>query len=154
MKRTAANAESIYADASSVLKLYLHEPDSQAMTAWCARLRGSLAVTLFGRVEIVNAIGLALARGFLSRPAHEAALAALDDDFMQGRLMLANIQWRSALRLADEIGRKRTPALACRTLDILHVASALTLDCRHFLTFDIRQRKLAEATGLKSVVVA
>ena len=153
MTKIAANVENTYADPSALLKLYLHEPESRAMTAWRARLRGPLAVTLFGRVEIVNGIGLALARGYLPQSAHKAALAALDDDFTQGRVVLADISWRVALRLADEISRKRTPPLACRALDILHVASALTLKCRHFLTFDVRQRKLAEATGLKPVVV-
>ena len=113
----------------------------------------SLAVTLFGRVEVVNGIGLASARGFVSPSVHKAALAALDDDFAQGRLVLADVSWRVALRLADEISRKRTPALACRMLDILHVASALTLERRHFLTFDARQRKLAQAMGLKPVVL-
>ena len=153
MTRIAANAENTYADASAVLKLYLHEPESRAMAAWRARLRGPLPITLFGRVEIVNGIGLALARGFLSQSVHKAALTALDDDCAQGRVVLADISWGVALRLADEISRKRTPALACRTLDILHVASAVTLNCRHFLTFDARQRKLAEATGLKPIVV-
>lgn len=153
MTRTAANAEHVYADASAVLKLYLHEPESRAMTAWCTRLRGPLAVTLFGQVEIVNGMGLALARGLVSQSVHKAAVAALDDDFAQGRLTLVDISWRAALRLADDISRKRTPALACRTLDILHVASALTLTRRYFLTFDVRQRRLAEVTGLKSVVL-
>lgn len=153
MTRTAANAESTYADSSAVLKLYLHEPESRAMTAWRSRLRGPLVVTLFGRVEIVNGIGLALARRFVSQSGHKAALAALDDDFTQGRLMLVDVSWREALRLGDRISRKLTPSLACRTLDILHVASALTLKRGHFLTFDGRQRKLAEATGLKPVAL-
>ncbi len=153
MTRTAANAENTYADASAVLKLYLHEPESRAMAGWCGRLHGPLVVTLFGRVEIVNGIGLALARGLVSPSIHRAALAALDEDFTQGHLALLDISWRAVLRLADEISRKRTPALACRTLDVLHVASALTLGRGYFLTFDARQRKLAEVMGLKSVVI-
>lgn len=153
MTRIAANAENTYADPGALLKLYLHEPESQAMAAWRGRLRQPLAVTLFGRVEMVNGIGLALARGFLSRMVHHSALAALDDDFAQGRLVLTDISWRAALRLADDISRERTSALACRTLDILHVASALTLRCRHFLTFDARQRELAQAAGLKPLIV-
>jgi predicted nucleic acid-binding protein len=151
--RTAANAEDTYADASALLKLYLHEPESRAMAAWRGRRRGALAVTLFGRVEIVNGIGLAMVGGFVSPSVHDEALAALDDDFAKGRVVLADISWRAALRLAEEISRKRTRVLACRTLDILHVASALTLECKRFLTFDARQRKLAEMAGLKPVVV-
>jgi predicted nucleic acid-binding protein len=152
MKRTAANAENVYADASALLKLYLHEPESRAMSAWCARMQGPLAVTLFGRVEIVNGIGLALARKLVPESVHRAALAALDDDFARGRLISADVSWRSALRLAEELSRDRTPVLACRTLDILHVASALTLKCRYFVTFDSRQRKLAEMAGLRPIV--
>lgn len=151
--RTAATADNTYVDPSALLKLYLHEPESRSMAAWRARWRSALGVTLFGRVEVMNGIGLALARKFIPRPVHKAALAALDDDFAQGRLMLADVSWRAALRLAEEISRKHTPATASRTLDILHVASAITLQRRYFLTFDNRQRKLAKTVGLKDVAL-
>ena len=39
---------------------------------------------------------------------------------------------------------------AFRTLDTLHVASALELKAEHFWTFDDRQAKLALAVGLKT----
>jgi predicted nucleic acid-binding protein len=110
-------------------------------------------VTLFGRVELVNGIGLALARRYVSPAVCKRALTALDDDFAQGRLALTDISWRAALRLADEISRQRTPTLACRTLDILHVASAIVLKRQYFLTFDHRQRKLAQTVGLKPIVL-
>jgi predicted nucleic acid-binding protein len=152
--RTAASAENTYVDPSALLKLYLHEPESRPMAAWRAGARRPLAVSLFARVEVVNGIGLALARKFISRPIYRAALAALDDDFAQGRLVFADISWRAALRLADEISRRHSPTIACRTLDILHVASALALQRRYFLTFDIRQGKLAAAVGLKVIAPA
>jgi hypothetical protein len=148
-----ATAEDTYVDTSALLKLYLHEPESRAMAAWRSKRRGPLAVTLFARLEIVNGIGLALARGFVSASIHRAALVALDDDFDEGRLVLTDVSWRAALRLAEELSRKRTPVLACRTLDVLHVASALVLGSRRFLTFDARQRKLAERAALKPVVL-
>jgi hypothetical protein len=110
-----------------------------------------LAVALFGRLDLVNALGLALPRGFLSVPAYRAALAALDDDFDQGRCVLADVSWRTAMRIADEVSRKWTPALSCRSLDILHVASALALNRKAFLTFDLRQLELARAVGLKLI---
>jgi predicted nucleic acid-binding protein len=43
--------------------------------------------------------------------------------------------------------------LGTRTLDVLHVASALELGRRQFLTFDLRQQELAVATGLKLVAL-
>jgi hypothetical protein len=61
----------------------------------------------------------------------------------------ADILWRATLTRAAEISRAHTAALGCRTLDVLHVATALELGLRVFVTFDRRQRQLAKATGLK-----
>jgi len=40
--------------------------------------------------------------------------------------------------------------LGVRTLDTLHVASAVELKAESFWTFDLRQTKLAKAAGLKT----
>src|ERR1022692_3790841 len=83
--KTVATANTVYADPSALLKLYLHEPESQCMAAWRTKARGSLPVTHHGRVELVNGIALAAHRNLISESAFEGALAALDDDFAQGR---------------------------------------------------------------------
>jgi predicted nucleic acid-binding protein len=153
MKRIAASADAIYVDPSALLKLYLHEPESRAVAAWRAGLDGPIAVTLFGRVELANAICLAVSRSIILEATHRAALAALDDDFVQGRCVLTDLLWRAALRSADELSRNHTPSLGCRTLDVLHVASAMTLKRRYFLTFDVRQQRLARAAGLKLITL-
>ena len=38
--------------------------------------------------------------------------------------------------------------LGCRTLDIIHVAAALVLGAKEFVTFDARQGALAKKVGL------
>ena len=50
---------------------------------------------------------------------------------------------------ARELSRRHAPALGCRALDALHVASALTLAADDFYTFDRDQAKLAGAVGLR-----
>jgi predicted nucleic acid-binding protein len=147
-----ATAKDVYADPSALLKLYLKEPESRAMTAWRAKHSPPLLVTHHGRVELINGIGLARYRGFITEPTSEAALAALDDDFSQGRYVQADLLWRAALKKAGELSRKHTPALGCRSLDVLHVASAVELNLRYFVTFDLRQQQLAKAAGLKLIV--
>ena len=147
-----AAADKIYVDPSALLKLYLKEPESRAMTAWRAKAAGSLIVTHHGRVELINGIGLALHRGIITEATSEAALAALDDDFAQGRYVPADVLWRATLKRAAELSREHTPSLGCRSLDILHVASALELEQKKFVTFDHRQQQLAKATGLKVIV--
>lgn len=39
--------------------------------------------------------------------------------------------------------------LGTRTLDVLHVASAVALGAQRFVTYDIRQAALAKAVGLR-----
>lgn len=48
-----------------------------------------------------------------------------------------------------ELSLEYTPELGPRTLDVLHVSSALTIGCRRFVTYDERQGELARAVGLK-----
>ncbi len=149
-----ATADQFYADPSALLKLYLHEPESRAMAAWRAKNTGPLAVTPHGRVELTNGIALAAHRGFITAAALQAALTALDDDFEQGRYRLADLLWRAVLKRAAALSRSHTPTLGTRSLDVLHVASALELGLKRFVTFDERQRQLALATGLKVVAPA
>ncbi len=50
--------------------------------------------------------------------------------------------------LAHELSDRHTPALATRSLDLMHVATALLVKARLFLPTDIRQGKAAKAEGL------
>ncbi len=149
-----ATAEKTYADPSALLKLYLNEPESRAMARWRMRTKGALPVTHHGRVELVNGIALAAHRRLIDERAYGAALAALDDDLAQGRCFRADLLWRAALDRAADLSRQYSRTLGTRTLDVLHVASALELDCRVFVTFDVRQQSLVRAVGLKLVVPA
>ena len=147
-----ANAESIYVDPSALLKLYLKEPESRAMAAWRRKIGDPLLVTHHGRVELTNGIGLAAYRGIITDKIHDAAMDALDDDFAQGRYRQGDVLWRATLKRAGELSRKHTRSIGCRSLDILHVASALELEFKHFATFDVRQQQLAQAAGLKIII--
>ena len=70
----------------------------------------------------------------------------------EGRYVQADVLWRAALRRAAEMSQTHTPRFGCRSLDVLHVAIAVELDFRTFVTFDRRQQQLARALGLKAVV--
>jgi predicted nucleic acid-binding protein len=150
--RAVAAAETTYADPSALLKLYIHQLESAAMNAWRARAKGALAVTHHGRVEIINGICLAGFRGDITAEAMSDSLASFDEDFTERRYVQADLLWRAALKRAGELSREYTPALGCRSLDVLHVASAIELGFRNFLTFDLRQQELARAVGLKLIV--
>jgi predicted nucleic acid-binding protein len=154
MKKIVATADKFYVDPSALLKLYLREPESRSMTSWRTKIGGPLWVTHHGRVELTNGIGLATYRGLITATAAAAALEALDDDFSEGRYVNADLLWRATLKKASDISREHTPLIGCRSLDVLHIASALELGQRNFVTFDTRQQQLARAVGLKAVTPA
>ena len=72
----------------------------------------------------------------------------------EGRYVQAELLWRAALTRAADLSRKHTAELGCRTLDVLHVASALELKFKRFLTFDSRQQALARKLRLRVVIPA
>jgi predicted nucleic acid-binding protein len=146
-----ARAERTYADPSALLKLYIHEPESAAMSRWRARTRGALPLAEHGRLEIVNGIQLAVFRKLITGQAAADALASFDEDVAEGRYAVVDTFWRATLRRAGEISRRDTATIGCRTLDVLHVAAAVELGLRTFVTFDGRQRQLARALKLNVV---
>lgn len=56
----------------------------------------------------------------------------------------------NAFERCISLAQKHGPKLGIRTLDSLHVASALEFKAERFWTFDERQARLARAEGLKT----
>ena len=54
-----------------------------------------------------------------------------------------------ALEVCAQLARRHAARLGTRTLDTLHVASALEIKAKRFWTFDERQARLARAAGLR-----
>lgn len=150
--KTVATAESIYADPSALLKLYLHERESAGMSTWRARIKGALPITHHGRVEVINGICLAAYRGEITAEALADTLASFEEDFAMGLYRQADLLWRATLNRAAALSRTYSAKLGTRSLDVLHVASALELELRSFVTFDCRQQELVSAVGLRLVV--
>jgi predicted nucleic acid-binding protein len=146
-----ATAEETYLDASALTPLYLHETRSAEVTRWRAKTRGTIFVTHYGRTEVINAICLASFHGELKETARTEALSDFAIGFTIGELRQADLLWRSALNRAAELSQSFTPRLGTRALDVLHVACALELKLPYFLSFDVRQQKLAVAAGLKLI---
>ena len=59
------------------------------------------------------------------------------------------VDWSDVHQLAENLSARHTEARGHRLADIMHVATALHLGAAEFLTFDAKQKILAEAEGLK-----
>jgi predicted nucleic acid-binding protein len=79
----------------------------------------------------------------------DRALADLQTDLDTGALVVVTADWPDVHRLAETLSKRHTTTGGHRSLDVLHVATALHLGAREFLTFDTNQIKLALAEKLK-----
>jgi len=140
----------VYADTSFLCSLYLRDENTAAATAYVTKHRPALAFTLWQRCELRNAIRLAVARGNTTAAASQQALMDVDHDAAAGDLLESPLVWPDVFLTAEALSSTHTTNLAVRTLDLLHVAAALTLGAKAFLTFDGRQLTLAGAAGIRA----
>ena len=138
---------SIYADTSFLVSLYVLDANSEKAASHIQRAKLPFLLTPFGELELTNAISLRLFRRELTSSKIKATQALIQKDLRDGVLqiqLLTMNHFEKAMRMA----RRRTPQLGTRTLDILHVASALEFKAEMFYTFDRTQARLAKTEGL------
>jgi predicted nucleic acid-binding protein len=105
-------------------------------------------LTSFQRVELIHAIYQHVFRGFISSDEAVTVTQAFENDCRSGLW----VQVRQPERMYDAavlLAKQHVATFGVRTLDSLHVASALELKATAFWTFDQRQARLAEAEGLQ-----
>ena len=131
-----------------VTKWYVPEVNSTAALALRKRFKPPSVLTHVHRIELQNAWQLKVYRKEM--PAEAAARAAddLQSDIDAGVWLLPEYDLDSVFALSMRLAREHTAALGTRSLDVLHVAAALSLRERNFVTGDDRQAKLAAAVGL------
>lgn len=107
----------------------------------------SVFLTPLNRAELAHAFGFQLFRSRVTELEVRRIWRQFEQDCRQGvwrEVDLPNQAWETCIDLARRYG----PLLGVRTLDSLHVASALELRAEKFWTFDDRQARLAEMVGL------
>ena len=100
------------------------------------------------RLELRNALGLAVFQQRLTPAESLAAWQEVEQDLASGLLAAKPVPWEELVREAGNLAEHHTPTVGCRSLDILHVAAALVLGATDLCTLDTRQGKLAQLAGL------
>jgi len=136
-----------YADTSFLVSLYVQDANSVRAAAEAAK-RLPVYLTPLLEHELRNALRLCVYRRQITAAQRELALHDLGNDKAAGVLHSVPLDWPKALKHAEALGRRHTEVLGARGMDILHVASALALKARCFVTFDERQHELAQRAGL------
>ena len=138
-----------YADTSFLLSLYAPDANSAAAAATMAKLRPPLPFTPLQQAEFRNATRLRVFRKELTPAERDAVLEQLTNDLAGGVLMPTPLAWSDVWREAERLSARHAETTGARTMDILHVAAARTLGATELLTFDNRQRAVAQAEGLR-----
>ncbi|MGP8235273.1 MAG: type II toxin-antitoxin system VapC family toxin [Limisphaerales bacterium] len=140
-----------YADTSFLFSLYAADANSIKADAWRLANPAPLPFTAFHRLELRNALSLALFQQRLTLAEIQAAWQEVENDFAAGLLVGRGGLWRRVMVEAEASALNHTPAVGCRTLDVLHVATAKLIGTPEFCTFDTRQSTLAGRVGLVAV---
>ena len=144
-----------YADTSFLCSIYRTQEHSAAADRLRLALDEPLHFTSLLEFEFLQAIELQVwlhsndrTRGY-GRKEADGMVAAWVDDVSSGLNRLVPMDMDAVLRLSKSLSIQTTAKGGHRTLDVLHVATALYLGAKKFLSFDGRQRALAEHAGLK-----
>jgi predicted nucleic acid-binding protein len=139
---------SIYADTSFFVSLYLPDRRS-AETQQRMASKPRVWLTPLHLAEWTHAVSQHVFRKEISIQEARQTQDELEIDRGNGVWLEADLP-ESAWKACAELALKHGPRLGIRTLDSLHVASALEFGAKTFWTFDERQAKLATAVGLSA----
>ena len=138
-----------YADTGLLCSLYAPDAHTSRVVARMQRQALPLPMTWLHQLEFRNALRLRVFRGEITPPQRDASLNAFLADVAAGVLAAAAPPLADTLTEAERLSALHTETTGTRSLDVLHVAAALELGARRFVTGDGRQARLAEAVKLK-----
>ncbi len=145
-----------YPDTSFLFAFYVKQSNSREAAAYAATMREPLHVTALLVYEFRQALRFqawrrsANPREGIALADTQIALGRFESDLAGGVALLASCPFQAVLRSAEELSKRNTVAGGHRSFDILHVATALCLGAKDFLTFDENQRKLDITERLKA----
>ena len=139
-----------YFDTSALVAMYVSEAHSRSARQE-AQAAGQVPLTPLHDLELGNALRLLRGRQLIDEHQLEQLLQHVADDRHAGRLVETPLDLHRVFERAHELSAACAVRLLCRSLDILHVASALELECRRFISGDERQLALAKEMGLEIV---
>ena len=138
-----------YADSSFIAALYLQQQSSPTAAAFMQQHDGPLPFTPWHRLEVRNAIRLAVFQRAIDPQQGKLQLKQMEADLRDESLIIhAAVDWVTVLRESEKLGAAHNEGIGCRSSDLFHVAAAVERGASLFISFDERQKKMAKAAGL------
>ena len=143
-----------FVDTSILCAIYRKQENSALADAVLANFKAPMGISSLVAFEFRQAARLQAFRyssdkkqGF-SKSVSEKMLAQFDVNLTAGAILILPVDWADVHSLAERLSARHTTTTGQRSLDILHVATAIHAGSQEFLTFDLNQAALARAEGL------
>jgi len=137
-----------YADTGFIVSLYKVETTSVAAARTMDALAAPVWLSPLGDLELRNAFQLSVFRGELSTEAAAQKRRLFEGDVANGVFVVLPVPGSALYAKAGDLADRYSACFGSRSLDLMHVATALLLGAERFLSFDERQRRVASAEGL------
>jgi predicted nucleic acid-binding protein len=137
-----------YFDSAIIIKLYVQEVNSAHAIGLVSAYPAPAPLTTWQALEVKNATRLKAFRKEISASEMAQSIAAFEQDIAAKRWIRPDYSVAAIDQKAEELSASHAATLGCRTLDIIHVAAAVVIGVRDFVTFDNRQAALARLSGL------
>jgi predicted nucleic acid-binding protein len=138
-----------YADTGFLISLYINETTTAAANSAVKVITHPLPLIPLGFLELRNALYLAVFRKQIQERIRHAAWQMIERDIRNGVFMKVQLDPDRLHDKAAELADKHSVTAGTRTLDLIHVAAALLLGTKLFLSFDNRQRMVAKREALE-----
>ncbi len=138
----------LYVDTSVIVKLYIKEEYSIEVCHWIRKNNEAIPLTRFHELEFTHTFYLKQFRTEMTNEQVLLVLSKFDEHQRRGVYYRPQINWTDTINFALDLSQSHTKTTGSRSLDIMHVASALAIKANRFLTLDKRQAALADLAGL------
>jgi len=138
-------------DTGVALKLVIEEPLSPVVREFVARRRVPVPFSRLIEVEIENALQALLFRQEITGEQLAGARALVAGLVRRGQFQKIDLSLEKIATETLSLASVVTSQTGCRTLDLMHVATAKLLGVGEFVSTDKRQIKAAKLCGLHTV---
>ena len=142
---------SLYYDSSVIVKLYAREDLSDTVARFVTRQGHAVVVNRLHEIEIRNALRLKRFRNEIDPGQLVTSLGMIATDFLARKLIRQDVNWGLVYDTAERLSAALAGAVGLRTIDLLHVAAALSQKADGLVSLDQRQCAGARRSGLEVI---
>jgi len=141
----------LYLDTGVALRLLITEPLSAKVQSFVSERALPITFARLHELEFEAALQASLFRRALDGHEVAAAKAFLGDQLERGNFVRANLSLDDVFLGSFDLFPRVVPQTGCRTLGVMHIASARLLGVDEFVSTDKRQLKAASLIGLNVI---